>query len=475
MLARCLSVTFSAMLAWTFCTRVDGADGTLLAPDEIVQLSDNGAWSWFMDPRAIVDHGRLIVGSDRANGRFADSNLPGWGNVELSILDLTTRYVRRVILAEHFEQDDHDAPGLLVLPNGKYLAAYSRHNVERKMFFRISARAGDPFEWGPETVFVTPGADATPFHGNNVTYANPICLSAESNRIYLLHRSVHEDPNYLISDDNAETWRYGGHLLIGRGGYAPYMKYASDGRDTIHFVATEDHPRNFDTSLYHGFIRGGKIHFSDGRVAADLSTTTNAPLNTWDLTRFFHGDPNNRAWMTDVRLDESERPVVLFTVHKNGAGQPKGQGGLDHRFHFAHWDGAAWHEAEIAYAGRRLYAGEDDYTGLGSIDPQDVFLAIISTDADPVSGEPLVSQTDHLRHRELFIGKTRDQGATWSWKALTRDSAEDQLRPVILKCPGDKLIFVWMRGTYMNNHGQWTTQVEAALLDRARIAHFWQP
>src|SRR5437867_11315702 len=88
------------------------------------ELNDNGAWSWFMDPRVIVDHGRLIIGSVRANGTFNDSERPGWGNVELSILDLKSGASRVVVLHEAFEQDDHNAPGLLVLQDGHYLAAY---------------------------------------------------------------------------------------------------------------------------------------------------------------------------------------------------------------------------------------------------------------------------------------------------------------------------------------------------------------
>jgi cold shock CspA family protein len=36
----------------------------------LIQLNDNGAWSWFMDPRVIVDGGKLIVGSVRAIGTF---------------------------------------------------------------------------------------------------------------------------------------------------------------------------------------------------------------------------------------------------------------------------------------------------------------------------------------------------------------------------------------------------------------------
>jgi len=34
----------------------------------LIRLNDNGAWSWFMDPRIIVDEGKVIVGSVRAIG-----------------------------------------------------------------------------------------------------------------------------------------------------------------------------------------------------------------------------------------------------------------------------------------------------------------------------------------------------------------------------------------------------------------------
>src|ERR1700752_1930868 len=74
----------------------------------LIELNDNGAWSWFMDKRAIVDRGRLIAGSVRANGSFRDSTPPDWGNVELSILNLKDYSVRHVVLHRHLEQDDHD-------------------------------------------------------------------------------------------------------------------------------------------------------------------------------------------------------------------------------------------------------------------------------------------------------------------------------------------------------------------------------
>src|SRR5262249_15844720 len=157
----------------------------------------------------------------------------------------------------------------------RYLAAYSRHGVERKFFWSISRRAGDPLEWNEERVIETPGHDAPNFRGNNVTYANPFCLSAETNRLYLFYRGFAYEPNYRFSDNGGANWTYGGHWLIGRGGYAPYVKYACNSVDTIHFVATEDHPRNFDNSLYHGFIRRGQVHFSDGKLAGPLTVGTN--------------------------------------------------------------------------------------------------------------------------------------------------------------------------------------------------------
>ncbi len=429
------------------------------------ELNDNGAWSWFMDERVIVDKGRLIVGSARANGKFADKTLPGWGNVELAVLDMKSGATSRVMLHEHLEQDDHNNPGLLVLRDGRYLAAYSKHGQETTMYYRISTNPGDPLAWEDEKQFGTPGTKGS-FAKDSFTYCNPMRLSSENNRTYLFHRSHGLDPNYLLSDDDGRTWRYGGKLYVGRDGYSPYTKYISNDRDTIHFVATEDHPRNFNNSLYHAFVRGGEIHQSDGRVIAPLSTSTNCEVRPWDLTRIYQGGSNHVAWMTDIHLDKKEQPVVLFTVQVNGAGIPRGRGGDDHRFHYARWDGKKWIEHEIAHAGKRLYSGEDDYTGLGAIDPQDTRVVYLSSDADLKTGEPLISAADGKRHHELFRGETKDGGATWTWTPITANSTVDNLRPLVPISKDKRTALVWMRGTYRNNRGEWTTKVVTTLLER---------
>lgn len=428
----------------------------------LVVLNDNGAWSWFMDERAIVDNGKLIVGSVRAVGTFSsgkeDAN---WGNVEVAVWDLASGSVKKVVLHPHFEQDDHDAPAFFVRPDGRYLAVYSKHAVERKFHARVSG-PGDPLTWGPATEFVSPGGDRA-YGGDNVTYSNLFPLSP--GRLFNFYRGLGHEPNYAVSTDMGASWTYGGHLLEGKGGYSPYLKYAFDGRDTLHFVATEDHPRNYDNSIYHGFIKNESIYLSDGTRKASLSETTEAPIAAWDLTRLFAGDADNVGWVIDLELDARGRPYVAFSVQKDGRGLPRGRGGQDHRFFQGRWDGSAWQVHEVAFAGTRLYPGEDDYTGLMALDPRDPDTLFISTDADPATGIPLISQADGQRHREIFQGVTTDQGRTWRWRSITRDSTQDNLRPLVPRWDGPGTILVWMRGTYKNNHGEWTTAVVATRLD----------
>jgi hypothetical protein len=415
-----------------------------------------------MDERVIVDRGKLIVGSVRSLGDFAATRShPDWGNVEVAVYDIGTGKTGRVILDRHYEQDDHNAPAFMALPDGRTLAVYTKHAAERKVYYRFS-QPGNPLVWGDAHIIETPG-EYKNFAGDNVTYSNLFRLPG--GRIFNFFRGFSHDPNYMFSDDGGETWRYGGRLLRGRDGYSPYLKYAFDGDRTIHFIATEDHPRNFDNSIYHGFLRDGEIHHSDGRAIAKLSTTTEAPLASWDLTRVFQGDSDNVAWTVDMELDSNNRPYIAFSVQKDGRGLPPRQGGMDLRYYYGRWDGRKWHVHPMAFAGRRLYPFEDDYSGLVALDPQHPGTVFISTDADPVTGKPLVSAADGQRHYEIFRGETSDGGAHWRWQPITANSTMNNLRPLVPKWRDPRTALVWMRGpSYTHNHGEWTTAAVALIL-----------
>ncbi len=230
--------------------------------------------------------------------------------------------------------------------------------------------------------------------------------------------------------------------------HRPYVKYASNGRDTVHLAYTEGHPRDFDNGVFHAALIDGAFFRSDGARIATLEEGLRDPA---EGTRVFEGDADNVAWVVDLELDDDGSPFVGFSVQKGSAGRPSGEGGEDHRYHLARWTGSRWEDEEIAFAGARLYPGEDDYTGGMALVPGNPDTLFLSTNADPATGAPLVSRTDGRRHWELFRGTraARTNEATpWRWTPVTRDSTADHLRPVVPRTAGGEPVLLWLRGTY---------------------------
>ncbi len=396
-----------------------------------VVINDDAGWCWFQEERAVIAAGRLIAGSVAAGSR----DISRKGNIEISSVDLKTGAAERFVLHNNLELDDHDAPALLLLPDGRLLAAYSKHNKDKVIYFRSTESGADISKWRPEQVF---GFDE-PHH--DVTYAN--LLDGEGGRIYDFFRGDDFDPNFLFSDDNGATWKHGGRIIGGPG--RPYVKYASNNNGEIHFVCSEQHPRDFDNSLYHGYIRGGRIYDSFGK---EIGVPGEKPALHADMTRIFKGDARNVAWPSDFEYAADGKLYVVYSVQKDGAGLPPGLGGADHRYRYAFFDGMQWHDHEIARAGSKLYPGEDDYTGLITINPQAPYTVYFSTNADPATGKPLISKADGKRHYEIFKGVTHDRGATWNLSSVTSDSALDQIRPNVPKATPDhpQSVLIWLRG-----------------------------
>lgn len=411
---------------------------------ETLILSDDGGWCWFESPGAL-QHGSLILVGSVASGGHVKSR---HGNVELHIHDCSTTITEHVIIHERFELDDHNGPALLVRPDERLLILYAKHNTESHNYSRISLADAKAFnKFAPVQLY-------TPSPSTELTYANLFLLPRESNRIYNFFRGLHGSykPSYLYSDDLGTTWQ-NGNVYINVPStlkHRPYVRYTSNGRDTVHMVYTEGHPRDYDNSLYHIYYQAGQLFQSDGKKLCSLQKGLDSPDQG---TEIYRGDAQHVAWIVDLILDNNECPVCIYSVQYNSEGLPVGQGGDDIRYRYARWNGTAWTDYPLAYAGCRLYSGEDDYTGLAAIEPDDVSIVYISTNSDPVTGTPLISRTDGQRHYELFHGSTNDEGKTWKWIALTRNSNSDNLRPMRPQCT-DKIksnryrSLVWLRGKY---------------------------
>ena len=151
--------------------------------------------------------------------------------------------------------------------------------------------------------------------------------------------------------------------------------------------------------------------------------------------------------------------VALFKA-RAGAFGSHSSGADDHRVWYARFDPntSQWTNTQIAKAGGQLFGGgETDYTGLGAIHPNSPDTLYISTEVDPTTDTA-------LDHHEIFKGVTSDNGATWTWTAVTENSSYDNLRPIIPSWDEDNTAVLWWRGTMSSSQNYDTAVV--GVLDR---------
>lgn len=426
-----------------------------------------GAWCWFQDERVIVDTSNpsspvLLTGAV-AYAATGDMR----GDVDLYWLQLNSvtgggPLVRgRFELDDQLQMDDHASPAFMIRPDGRYLVTWSKHSADSFVRYRISTNPGDPTSWMPTQTTSDIGGDAA-------SYTNPYFLAEANNGAGVVFngiRSLGFDSNFTLSDDLGETWRYGGRVLdaldpwpdSNDGGRA-YVKYAGDGKTKVHIFSTDDHPRvNFNeartapgdllNSIYYGYIESNQLHRNDGHVVDDdLSNAAAAPPTL--LTTLLKdgtvvgGAAMRRGWQLALSADDAGEPVGIFQFRADDNQN-------DHRYFYARRTAGEWLVSFLAYGGDNFGgSSEPDYTGLAAVDPANPDVVFISTSSDPVTNAPLISTTTGYRQNEIFMGKTSNGGRSWTWAALTKNSATDNLRPIVPRWTAGKSVVLWMQGNY---------------------------
>lgn len=399
------------------------------------------------------DSQTLVVGSIAApEGPGGDERA---GNVELTVVDLRSGSSEVVVLHERFEVDDHDVPALWRRADGRWLAVYTKHKTDDLTRWRVS-EPGDPRTWGPERTF-----DWSEFTGGRgVTYSN---LHVLDGRLYCFARAVNDDPCALVSDDDGDTWTYAGKLFTRpKVGYVNgYTRYVST-PTRIDLVTTDHHPRDYNNSIYHGYLEAGALHRSDGTVVDPVALKGEAPSQV-ELTTvleagsLWDGEPMTHCWTIDIRraADGTIAAVLLARREEEEPSTDRHRVVADHRYFYARLaPGGEWQVRQLAKAGAGLLPHEQDYTGLVAIDPYDLDSLYVSTPIDPRDGT-------ELAHHEIF--RTGDAGTTWT--PITENSDVDNLRPIV--APGDpaRVPLLWFRGPMTASQHY---NCEIVLLDQPR-------
>jgi hypothetical protein len=114
----------------------------------------------------------------------------------------------------------------------------------------------------------------------------------------------------------------------------------------------------------------------------------------------------------------------------------------DKRILYFRFNGTSWKGTYLVKAGPKLYFTEEDYIGGGCVHPNDPHTIFVSSTVDPRDDKTQTSK------REIYQGTTCDNGATWQWTPITRNSTVDNIRPIVPKWDATHTALVWMKGTY---------------------------
>ncbi len=392
-------------------------------PPALTTFMRDGGWCWYQDPRAIIAHGKLIIGGVSGQN----------GDLKISVYDLAaSRDLGTVVLHPQFQVDDHDVPALYARPDGSILAVYAKHGNERIHYTRISS-PHDYLQWGPEQQFVH-NYDAKP----GVTYMNLYYLEQEGLLYNFFRDGPTYNPSFMTSSDHGQTWGNRTHFISDEveGRQRPYARYLQRDANTVGITFTDAHPRNFGNSLYYADYRDGAFYRVDGTKIKALAA---GPLTTSEAEKIYQGSgittdgtlhlsAPNSAWTSSATVDAAGYPHIGYD---------------DHRYRLASWDGTRWHDREIAFAGKCLYPRESSYTGLVTLDPSDPRRVFISTDVDPSTGKDLGGT------HEIYtatIGLDDDTNSI-TWHALTANSPQRNIRPIVTTGDGYRAV-LWLAGPW---------------------------
>ncbi len=403
-----------------------------LQNNEFAEISPEGAWCWFADPRAL-HYENADKGIDRTYIGYIDVH----GNIKATQIDWKNNKSEEVLIRSYFQPDDHDNPTFLALPDGRVMVFYSRHTDEPCFYYRVSHEPGDITTLGDEKVLRTK---------DNTTYPSPFILSDDPEHIYLCWRGINWHPTIgrmMIPDDDGNTnFDWGPYQMVQSTGARPYAKYASNGKDKLYFAYTTGHPDNEDPNyVYFNEVDVKGLYLKDinGKV---LSRIQDGPYLVDKSMEFVKANPSvvvdhsgYRDWIWELSMQSDEHPVIAMVQI---SGDKK-----DHDYYWVTWDGNEWKKTFLADAGGHFHNSpeiEKCYSGGMTIDKKNPRVVYGSV---PVEGK-------HGKVYEI-VKYTVNPDGTVSRDAITKNSIIDNARPFSI--PGAQeqekpVSLAWMNGDY---------------------------
>lgn len=382
---------------------------------KIVEFSHDGAWCWFQDPRAIFINGRYM----KTYAQWITRK----GKLQCGSYDHDTEEFVTFTLKEKWDKDDHNVGSFLKLNDNRIMIFYARHN-KKGLFARITTNPEDITSWRGEIVISE----------QKSTYSHPVYLKDER-KLFVFWRGETWKPTYSTSKDG-KIWSPARIIIQDEGKenrkIRPYMKIYSKGKNKLHMVFTDGHPRDEPkNSLY--YIKYENGHFRNLKNEI-LDKTTHAPINHKRCEMIYDANKNKiRAWVWDVGSDENDNACVLYARFPTK---------FKHHYHLVRWTGSKWQDIELTFAGNWFpQTGllrperEPHYSGGMCFNHSNTNILYLSR---KINGQ-----------FEIEKWKTEDKGITWKSHPITKNSIDLNVRPIFPHgYDQDNDHILWMSGKY---------------------------
>lgn len=372
-------------------------------------ITNDGAWCWFSDPRAIYIDNKIF-------GGFVDKE----GSIWAFSYDPANQKRQQYKLYDNLNYDDHANPSIMQLEDKRIVLFFSAHGgtVNSPIYYAISKKPADISSW-EDVRTINPKMEGK----LGVCYSNPVTLSDEDNRTYVFFRGRNFKPTFVTTCD-FKNWSEPITFVVNDKGYGtsgrPYMKVASNGKDKIFFAFTDAHPRDRATnSIYFMMYKNGKLMKADGSVISESLHKAVSPCMAdmvYNAKKTF-----DKAWIWDVAFDEEENPVLVYARFEEEDGR--------HSYWYARWNGKAWENHRVTDA--VTWFMRNDYNYKGTIEKENNYSGGIYLDHN----NPEVLYTSRPVNGVFEIEKWTYTGGKekWTMEKVTEQSARDNVRPYVVR------------------------------------------
>lgn len=387
----------------------------------------DGAWCWFNNPRAL-----------ELDGKITFASITSGGDAQVSQFDRTTGVTTTYTVQAGEPEDDHAVPSVCFLPDNRIIVFWCEHSKANvPIQYIISENPNDISAWNPVCMGPPSATSSTEF-----CYPDPVIVP-EDNRLYLFWRqSVYPGPMCVSWTrlDDLVNWEPSHVLLQSPIGDRPYWHVDYDGHGGINIAVTDGSPNTTTNNVYFCNLHRDPV---TNKLAIWDSTTlgpdhhfrhflADGPydVSTSNLTVVQHASVDDNGWIWDLARDSNDHPVIATVGLKSSD---------DQYARFITWvTGTGWVNSVVTDMGGTIAdpAREPNYSPGYCIDhanPHQVY----------------ISRAMSTGHREIRQYTTTDNGATFAAVAITENSPQDNLRPVMPRGAADgPASLLWMAGSY---------------------------